>query len=92
MAINKVIYGTDTLIDLTSDTVTAADVVYGKTAHGADGNPIVGELIDGNDLAYGTSSCVVGEATVGTAYVWTDYDGDDIAIINKAVVGTSVAV
>lgn len=47
---------------------------------------------DGNDLAYGNSSCLVGEAKVGTAYVWTDYDGDNIAIINKAVVGTSAVV
>lgn len=48
--------------------------------------------IDGNDLAYGSASCLVGTAKVGTAYVWTDYDGGNIAIINKAVVGTSVAV
>lgn len=47
---------------------------------------------DGNDLAYGNSSCLVGEARIGTAYVWTDYDGGNIAIINKAVVGTSVTV
>ena len=33
MAINKVIYGGDTLIDLTGDTVTPADVQRGKTFH-----------------------------------------------------------
>lgn len=33
MAINKIIYGGITLIDLTSDTVTAADVLSGTTFH-----------------------------------------------------------
>ena len=35
--INKVIYGGKTLIDLTSDTITAADVINSKTFHKADG-------------------------------------------------------
>ena len=39
---NKVIYGGDVLIDLTSDTVTAADLAYGKTAHDKSGAPITG--------------------------------------------------
>ena len=43
MGISKVIYGGSTLIDLTSDTVTAAKVLSGYTAHGADGEPIIGE-------------------------------------------------
>lgn len=42
MAVNKVIYGGTTLIDLTGDTVTAADLADGVKATGADGNPIVG--------------------------------------------------
>ena len=42
MAVNKVIYGGDTLVDLTGDTVTAADLADGVKATGADGNPIVG--------------------------------------------------
>ena len=33
MAINKVVYGGNTLIDLTSDTVTASDVLTGVTFH-----------------------------------------------------------
>ena len=35
--INKVVYGGRTLIDLTSDTITAADVINSKTFHKADG-------------------------------------------------------
>lgn len=42
MAVNKVIYGANTLVDLTGDTVTAADLADGVKATGADGNPIVG--------------------------------------------------
>lgn len=42
MAVNKVIYGGNTLVDLTGDTVTAADLAEGVKATGADGNPVVG--------------------------------------------------
>jgi len=40
--INKVIYGDQTLIDLTSDTVTPSDLMAGVTAHDASGEIIVG--------------------------------------------------
>lgn len=42
MAVNKVIYGGNTLVDLTGDNVTAADLAEGVKATGADGNPVVG--------------------------------------------------
>lgn len=42
MAVNKVIYGGTTLVDLTGDTVTATDLADGVKATGADGNPIIG--------------------------------------------------
>ena len=42
MAINKVIYGEQVLIDLTGDTVTADKLLKGYTAHGKDGEPVVG--------------------------------------------------
>ena len=40
--VSKVIYGNQTLIDLTSDTVIANKLLAGYTAHGADGAPITG--------------------------------------------------
>ncbi len=40
--INKVIYGGNVLIDLTSDTVTAADLAYGVKAHDNSGTQITG--------------------------------------------------
>lgn len=42
MAISKVVYGGNTLIDLTADTITKEKVLKGYTAHGADGEPITG--------------------------------------------------
>lgn len=45
MAKNKVIFGNEVLIDLTEDTVTAADVVTGKTFHLADGVQTTGSLV-----------------------------------------------
>lgn len=42
MAYSKVIYGGKTLIDLTSDTVTADKLLTGITAHGADGELVTG--------------------------------------------------
>lgn len=42
MAINKVEYGGNTLIDLTSDSVTSESLLSGVTAHDKSGNPITG--------------------------------------------------
>lgn len=42
MAYNKIIYGGNTLIDLTGDTVAPENLLSGKTAHGADGEEVVG--------------------------------------------------
>lgn len=42
MAISKVVYGGETLIDLTADTIRADKLLTGYTAHGADGEIISG--------------------------------------------------
>lgn len=44
MAISKVIYGANTLIDLTSDTVTTDKLMKGYTAHDMSGASITGTL------------------------------------------------
>lgn len=62
--VSKVIYGNQTLIDLTSDTVTAATLLEGYTAHGADGNIIVGTASGGG----GGSSLVYPNLPLTTAY------------------------
>lgn len=43
-AVNKVIYGNNVLIDLTSDTVVKEKLAQGYTAHGADGQTIIGSM------------------------------------------------
>lgn len=73
MAINKVIYGNSTLIDLTSDTVTqASHIVSGYVGHLADGTVVTGtgsggSYTDGDNLEYGLA--LVGSALVGSAVV-----------------------
>ena len=52
MSINKVVYGGETLIDLTGDTVTADKLLSGITAHGKDGELVTGACtfdVDSND-------------------------------------------
>ena len=56
MAISKVIYGGKTLIDLTSDTVTAEKLLSGYTAHGADGEAIAGTCMYDADTSDATAT------------------------------------
>ena len=44
MAVNKVVFNGQVQIDLTNDTVTADKLLSGYTAHGKDGNSIIGNL------------------------------------------------
>ena len=44
MAVNKVVYGSRTLVDLTQDTVASDKLVRGYTAHDKAGNAITGAL------------------------------------------------
>ena len=68
MAISKVVYGNTTLIDLTSDTIAAADLAYGKTAHGADGEAITGISTKDSDTT--DADATAAEILYGkTAYV-----------------------
>lgn len=44
MAVNKVVYGGETIVDLTADTVTAENMLSGITAHDKTGEPITGTV------------------------------------------------
>ena len=48
MAVNKVIFGGDTIIDLTADTVTAETLAVGVTAHDKSGTKITGTMEAGS--------------------------------------------
>ena len=68
MAISKVIYGNNTLIDLTTDTVEASKLLSGYTAHGRDGEAITGTCTFDADTsdADATASTIL---NTKTAYV-----------------------
>ena len=64
---NKIIYGGDTLIDLTVDDVTKADVLSGKKFHLPSGEPTTGTCTYDADTSDATA--VAGEILIGkTAY------------------------
>lgn len=56
MAISKVIFGGQTLIDLTGDTVKADKLLKGYIAHGADGEEITGTCTYDADTQDATAS------------------------------------
>lgn len=62
MGISKVNFGRDTLIDLTNDSVDAASLLKGKTAHNAAGEQIVGEVDDVKGTFYVTVTQGVGNS------------------------------
>lgn len=67
MAYNKVVYGSQTLIDLTSDTVTEDGLQKGMTAHNKAGEVITGTSTKDSDTSDATAA--VGEILLGkTAY------------------------
>lgn len=67
MAVNKVVYGGKTLIDLTGDTVTADKVLEGFTTHDKSGASITGTC--DYDVNSGDATAAVAEILKGkTAY------------------------
>lgn len=61
--VSKVIYNGETLIDLTSDTITAADLARGVTAHDKAGNSITGTNDKDSDTS--TDTATAAEILVG---------------------------
>lgn len=73
MAISKIILNGVTQMDLTSDTVAASNLIAPNTAHGADGNAIVGTASGGSsawtkvaETSYQVSTTSTSTATVDT--------------------------
>ena len=67
MAVNKVILGDQTLIDLTADSVTPDKLFKGITAHNMKGESIVGTMEGGSTPS---------EPSDNTAVIFADYDGN----------------
>lgn len=66
MAINKVIYGGNTLIDLTADSVTASDVLNGVSFHLPSGETATGTCAYDSDTSEDTA--VVAEVLSGKTF------------------------
>ncbi len=73
---SKVIFNGDVLMDLTGDTVTAASLLKGITAHGKDGAPITGTC---------DWDAATGDATASAAEILT---GKAAYVKGKKVTGT----
>lgn len=71
MAINKVVYNNNTLIDLTSDTVTSDSMLENVTAHASTGQKIVGAIID-------LTNDTVSPSTLGKGVTAHDSTGEKI--------------
>ena len=67
MAVNKVVLGDQTLIDLTADSVTPDKLFKGITAHNMKGESIVGTMEGGSTPS---------EPSDNTAVIFADYDGN----------------
>ena len=80
MAKNKIIYGSEVLIDLTGDTAMAADILSGKKAHNRTGNQITGTCTYDADTSDATA--LQSEILNGrTAYV----NGEKVTLSVKVV-------
>ena len=82
MAVNKVILGDQTLIDLTADSVTPDKLFKGITAHNMKGESIVGTMEGGSTPS---------EITDNTAVIFADYDGNLIDTWTWEEVATKTA-
>lgn len=78
--VNKVVFGSTTLLDLTSDTVTAGDLTIGVTAHDRSGAPIVGTMPIPSDyiiehyVAQGSNEWNWCKWASGKSEAWKNYD------------------
>lgn len=86
MAINKVIYGGETLIDLTSDTVIAEKMLEGYTAHDKSGALVTGTCT--NDVDSGDATAVAAEVLSGKSAYARGSKVTGSMINNGAITGT----
>ena len=67
MAVNKVVYGTTVIIDISDSTVTPETLAEGVVAYNAKGERIVGTGTGGGKY----TEAVLGSAKLGAAIVWS---------------------
>lgn len=100
MGVNKVKYGENVVIDISSDTVTADKLMRGYTAHDNTGAAITGTATDGGgnyrltyDKTTSVGSAIVGEAEVGEAFYTPSGDivmeTEDVNVVTGASIACS---
>ena len=81
MAVNKVIYGSRLIMDISDTVATAADVSVGKTFYLANGQKVAGTL-EGNDITVGDEAIVSGTTLILNT-------GEEIQLQSKTVTPTT---
>lgn len=93
MAISKIILNGTTQIDLTQDTVAASNLIAPNTAHGADGNPVVGEASGASEPNLQAKTNINPTESSQTITADSNYDGlssVQINAISNTYVGSGI--
>ena len=90
MAYSKIVLGDKTLIDLTKDTVKPSNLLLNETAHGADGEEVIGtcdfdtntttsKAPNSNEILSGKEAFANGQKITGSMYNYGGNGGGDIS-------------
>ena len=85
MAVNKVIYGNETLLDLTEDTVTPETLAKGVTAHDKSGALITGIMEGGGSGELNTGTCTIKISVPSTSNYYSAYEKITSGAISYAI-------
>lgn len=91
MAFSKIIFNGTTQIDLTQDTVATDNLLTNYTAHGADGNQVIGTATGGGEPTLQTKSVSYSPSTSAqSATVTADTGYDGLSQVNVSISAMSL--